>query len=61
MPTLFLWGERDQLFPPEALREAAELVPGAVLESFPGIGHSTYFEDPERFNAVVSEFVARQP
>lgn len=61
VPTLFLSGERDQLFPPEALREAAALVPGAAFESFPGIGHSTYFEDPERFNAVVSEFVARHP
>jgi pimeloyl-ACP methyl ester carboxylesterase len=58
IPTLFLAGERDQLFPPEALREAAALLPGAELRELPGVGHSTYFEAPDRFNAIVGEFVA---
>lgn len=58
VPTLLLSGECDQLFPPEVLREVAGCIPGARLESFPGVGHSVYFEDPERFNAVVEEFVS---
>jgi len=59
VPTLILSGECDQIFPPEALREVAGQIPGAELVSFPGIGHSTYFEDPEGFNARVLEFVSR--
>ncbi len=58
VPTLLLSGECDQLFPPEALREVAGLIPGAELRSFPGIGHSIYFEDAEAFNSVVAEFVS---
>jgi pimeloyl-ACP methyl ester carboxylesterase len=57
-PTLFLAGECDQLFPPRALREAAALLPGAELKELPGVGHSTYFEAPDRFNAIVGAFLA---
>jgi pimeloyl-ACP methyl ester carboxylesterase len=57
VPTLVLSGDRDQLFPPDGLREVAEALPGALLRSFPGIGHSIYFEDAESFNSVVAEFV----
>jgi pimeloyl-ACP methyl ester carboxylesterase len=59
VPTLVLSGEEDLLFPPEVLREVAELIPGAEIRSFPGVGHSTYFEDPDRFNRVVEEFLAK--
>jgi pimeloyl-ACP methyl ester carboxylesterase len=57
-PTLFLIGERDQLFPPGALRQAAALLPGAEVRELPGVGHSTYFEAPDRFNAIVGEFLS---
>ena len=59
IPTLMLCGERDQLFPPEVLRDVAERIPGAEVVDFPGIGHSTYFEDAARFNRVVADFLAR--
>jgi pimeloyl-ACP methyl ester carboxylesterase len=59
IPTLFCSGSEDQLFPPEALAEAAALLPGARLAHFPGVGHSTYFEAPQDFNARVLEFVDR--
>jgi pimeloyl-ACP methyl ester carboxylesterase len=58
-PTLMLSGERDQLFPPEVLRDVATRIPGAKLVDFPGIGHSTYFEDAGRFNRIVGDFLAR--
>lgn len=57
VPTLVLSGDGDQLFPPDGLREVAEELPGAVLRTFPGIGHSIYFEDAQSFNSVVAEFV----
>lgn len=61
VPTLFLAGEQDLLFPIEALREVAGLVPGAEWESFSGVGHSIYFEAPERFNAAVQTFLSKTP
>lgn len=58
VPTLVISGDRDLLFPPEALREVAAVIPGAELRELPGIGHSTYFEDPARFNELVEAFLA---
>jgi pimeloyl-ACP methyl ester carboxylesterase len=60
-PTLVIAGEHDQLFPLPVMREIASLLPGAELQEFVGCGHSTYFESPERFNSIVSEFVAKHP
>ncbi len=57
--TLVLAGSDDLLFPLEVMRAVARDIPGAELALFEGAGHSTYFEMPERFNAVVGEFVAR--
>jgi pimeloyl-ACP methyl ester carboxylesterase len=58
VPTLLVAGEHDQLFPPDALKEAAAQIPGCRVFDFPGSGHSPYFEDAPRFNRLVSEFVA---
>ena len=58
-PTLFCTGEVDQLFPPQAIREVAALLPGAEVALFPGVGHSTYFEAPEDFDARVLAFVGK--
>ena len=56
-PTLVLSGDKDVLFPPEVLENVAATIPGAVLERFDGAGHSTYFEQPDRFNAIVAAFI----
>ncbi len=60
-PTAVLMGHEDVLFPPEAMRSVAVAIPGAELVEFPNAGHSTYFEQPDRFNEVVAEFLARNP
>ncbi|MCH2173402.1 alpha/beta hydrolase [Myxococcota bacterium] len=60
-PTLVISGNEDVLFPPEALVSVAEALPGARLERFDGAGHSTYFEQPDRFNQVVIEFLEAHP
>jgi len=56
-PTLVISGDKDVLFPPDALEHVAATIPGARFELFEGAGHSTYFEQPEHFNAVVGAFV----
>jgi 3-oxoadipate enol-lactonase len=57
VPTLLVAGERDQLFPPDALKEAAAQIPGCRIVDFAGAGHSPYFEDAPRFNRIVEEFL----
>ncbi|MFP8881727.1 MAG: alpha/beta hydrolase [Myxococcota bacterium] len=57
--TLVLSGQHDLLFPPEIMTHVAGLIPGSSLERFPDAGHSTYFEDPERFNHLVGQFLAK--
>lgn len=59
--TLVLSGEEDAIFPTEAIREVAGLIPGAELRTIPGSGHSPYYEVPGVFNAIVDEFLAKHP
>jgi pimeloyl-ACP methyl ester carboxylesterase len=59
VPTLLLAGEHDQLFPPAALKDVAELIPNSELQEIPACGHSIYFEDAATFNQIVADFIAR--
>jgi pimeloyl-ACP methyl ester carboxylesterase len=57
IPTLLVWGERDPIIPVEHGRAAHELMPHSRLEVFPGAGHFPFNDDPDRFVAVVDDFV----
>jgi len=56
VPVQFIVGEKDAIIPPEIMRYASTLVPGARFAECPGSGHSVYFEDAPFFNRVVGEF-----
>jgi 3-oxoadipate enol-lactonase len=56
IPVLFISGTEDVVFPPPAAAALANLVPGAKLESVPEAGHSVYFQRPDIFNRLVSNF-----
>ena len=56
VPFLVLASDLDPLFPPAVLESVAEDI-GAPLVRVAGAGHSTYFEKPEEFNAVVRGFL----
>ena len=58
VPTLLVWGDRDPIIPVAHGRVAHELMPDSRLETFPKAGHFPFNDDPERFVAVVSDFVA---
>jgi pimeloyl-ACP methyl ester carboxylesterase len=58
MPTLIVWGERDAMLPVAHGREAHDAMPGSRLEIFDDAGHLPQLDDPERFVAVVEDFVA---
>jgi aminoacrylate hydrolase len=57
-PTLVLVGNRDGCTPPYLSTELAAAIPGAELKTLEG-GHLIYKEDPERFHAIVTEFIGR--
>lgn len=57
IPTLCITSPEDVLFPPPVMEEVAAAIPGARLEVIPGVGHSTYFEAPAAFNALVLGFL----
>ncbi len=57
IPTLLVVGTDDAFFSAEGLREVAAAIPGARLEVLPGLGHSSYFEDPETFNRLLDRFL----
>ena len=58
VPVLFLVGSLDPLFPVVDIERASRLVPGARVVEIPGCGHSPYFEDPDRWNQAVLEFLS---
>ena len=52
IPTLLIWGAEDEITP------LWDQVPaGSRLEVIPNAGHLCYAEQPERFNAVVRDFL----
>jgi 3-oxoadipate enol-lactonase len=57
MPVLFIEGEEDVLIPPDVIRVAHTLIPGARLEMVPDAGHSVYFEKPDDFNRILDAFL----
>jgi pimeloyl-ACP methyl ester carboxylesterase len=58
MPTLIMWGDRDPMIPVEHGLAAHEAIPHSRLELFEGAGHYPFNEDPERFVAVLRDFMA---
>jgi pimeloyl-ACP methyl ester carboxylesterase len=59
IPTLILWGARDDIIPVEHAHRAHERMPGSRLEIFEEAGHFLHAEEPQRFARVVAEFIAR--
>lgn len=50
---LIVWGTDDPVLPFAHGERAHDLLPGSVLEVFPGVGHEPHRADPERFVRVV--------
>jgi pimeloyl-ACP methyl ester carboxylesterase len=61
VPTLVLWGERDEVTPIEHSRQIANGIPGAVLKTIPDAGHIANIDQPEAFNRHLGEFLDSQP
>ena len=59
-PILICSGTDDVIWPPTVLQELAELLPSAECFEIDS-GHSPHLENPDAFNRVVREFLARSP
>ncbi|KAA3664046.1 MAG: alpha/beta hydrolase, partial [Chloroflexi bacterium] len=46
-PTLVIWGENDNIIPPEQGRQLADTIPNAQLEMISDAGHSPHMDQPE--------------
>ena len=58
-PLLVCVGDQDELVSVEKARELAERALDGKLEVFEGAGHFVAVDQPERFNAILLEFVGQ--
>ena len=59
VPALVMCGSEDAVTPEDTNRRLAESIPGAAYQSLEGLGHASYVEGPEIFNAALTEFIDR--
>jgi pimeloyl-ACP methyl ester carboxylesterase len=57
MPTLIVWGDEDPIIPVAHAHAAHEVIVGSRLEIIEGVGHFPHVEAPERFLAVLQDFL----
>ncbi|HSL57616.1 MAG TPA: alpha/beta fold hydrolase [Acidimicrobiales bacterium] len=57
VPTMIVWGDHDDIIPVEHAYAAHEAIPGSRLEVFDGAAHFPHAEHPERFVAVLRDFM----
>ena len=57
-PTLIIWGKQDSIIPVAHAYHAAQKIPNSSSHVFEQCGHWAQVEYPEKFNHLVSEFLA---
>lgn len=60
-PALVMWGDSDQLTPPEANREIAALLPHAEVVELQQCGHMLTMEQPEQVNSRLLRWLQSLP
>ena len=61
VPTLVVWGSRDRMIPAWHALNAQRSIPHCRVELFEGAGHFPHLDDPDRFAALLREFIATSP
>jgi len=59
VPTLILWGDRDEFLPRSDQEALAAAIPGSRLVVYEGTGHAVHWEEPERVAADVVALAER--
>jgi pimeloyl-ACP methyl ester carboxylesterase len=58
VPTMIVWGDRDQVIPVSHAHIAHELIPGSRLEVVEGAGHFLPIERPELLDRLLRDFLS---
>jgi len=58
VPTLLIWGEKDQTLQPASFHRLAQLIPGASTSAIPGCGHQPHIGQPTLVNHLTLDFLA---
>jgi pimeloyl-ACP methyl ester carboxylesterase len=58
VPTLIVWGERDNTIPVQHGRSAHEAIPHSRFETLPRAAHFPHLEDPEGLADLIRDFLA---
>lgn len=61
VPTLWLSGDEDVVYPPSLSDILAPMMPRAEVAQVRQAGHSVYFERPAAFNRIVDAFLGANP
>ena len=61
LPALVICGAEDKMMPPAMSEFLRDRIAGARLQLIAGTGHFVMLEDPEAFNAVLTDFVNSLP
>ncbi len=56
-PTLVIWGEQDEVFPPAVGRELQATIKGASFALVPKAGHIPQWEQPDVVNQLLTTFL----
>jgi pimeloyl-ACP methyl ester carboxylesterase len=57
MPTMIVWGERDNTIPLSHGRNAHEAIPHSRFRTLPDAAHFPHLEDPDALSEVLREFI----
>lgn len=60
-PTFVVWGADDHVIPVRDAKRFARLIPDVRVEVLPDTGHVAMLERPERFNALLEQFLGERP
>jgi pimeloyl-ACP methyl ester carboxylesterase len=58
VPTLVVWGERDQIIPVEHGYAVRDARPGSRLDVLTGVGHFPHVEAPHEVLSAIEDFIA---
>ncbi|HXR28549.1 MAG TPA: alpha/beta fold hydrolase [Solirubrobacteraceae bacterium] len=58
IPTMIVWGERDNTIPIEHGRRTHHAIPNSTFRTMPGVAHFPHLEDPDTLSALLREFIA---
>lgn len=57
MPTMIVWGERDNTIPPAHGQKAHEAIPHSRFRSLPDAAHFPHLEDPDGLSEALRQFI----